>query len=120
MLKPLFKWLPMAILTALSIVLLFVIFKNQKDPYWNQLDVLLVKDYKTVANSRDSIEKIFNSFHNSNLKMSDSLLTKLIAKPFMPTMEVEKLKEYLDIFKDKRSCIKRCQITANVAINVTK
>lgn len=105
MLKPLFKWLPMAILTALSIVLLFVIFKNQKDPYWNQLDVLLVKDYKTVANSRDSIEKIFNSFHNSNLKMSDSLLTKLIAKPFMPTMEVEKLKEYLDIFKDKRSCM---------------
>ncbi len=105
MLKPLLKWLPSLILIPLSIAGLYVSFINEKDPYWKQLDILLIKDYKTLANSRDSIEKMFNSFHNSDIKMSDSLLTSLIAKPFMPTMEVAKMKEYLNIFKDKRSCM---------------
>ena len=98
-----YKWLLLTLLIPLSIALLFIGFKNKKDPYWSELDTLLKKDYKTLDNSSDSIQALFNAFHNVEKPTNDSLLKALIAKPFMPTMEFAKLKEYFRIFENKHS-----------------
>lgn len=99
------KYIPLIILIPLSIILFSYGLKNEKDPYWIELDDLLTKDYVTLANSPDSIRELINEFHNRPIPVNDSLLNQLIAKPFMPTMEFGKLKEYLNVFKNKRSCM---------------
>ena len=91
------------LILPLSIWLLFVGFKNDRDPYWAELDGFISKDYQTLTNSKDSIQALYNAFHGVDLPTNDSLLTLLIAKPFMPTMEFSKLKEYFSIFNEKRS-----------------
>ena len=91
------------LILPLSIWLLFVGFKNDRDPYWAELDGLISKDYQTLTNSKDSIQALYNAFHGVEMPISDSLLNQLIAKPFMPTMEFSKLKEFFNIFNEKKS-----------------
>lgn len=93
------------IIIPLSIGLLYWGFKNDKDPYWEQLDILLKKDYQTLDNSKDSIQALYNAFHNVEMPTNDSLIKELISKPFHPTMEFAKLKEYFSIFNQKHSCM---------------
>ena len=100
-----YNWLPYVIIIPLSIGFLYWGFKNEKDPYWDELDVLLKKDYQTLDNSKDSIQSMYNAFHKIEMPTNDSLQTQLISKPFHPTMEFSKLKEYFGIFKDKHSCM---------------
>ena len=90
------------LILPLSIWLLFVGFKNDRDPYWAELDGLISKDYQTLTNSKDSIQALYNAFHGVEMPISDSLLNQLIAKPFMPTMEFSKLKEFFNIFNEKK------------------
>ncbi len=100
-----YNWLPYVIIIPLSIGFLYWGFKNEKDLYWDELDVLLKKDYQTLDNSKDSIQSMYNAFHKIEMPTNDSLQTQLISKPFHPTMEFSKLKEYFGIFKDKHSCM---------------
>ncbi len=100
-----YNWLPYIVIIPLSIGFLYWGFKNEKDPYWAELDVLLKKDYQTLDNSKDSIQSMYNAFHKIEMPTNDSLQTQLISKPFHPTMEFSKLKEYFGIFKDKHSCM---------------
>jgi hypothetical protein len=99
-----YKWLFYLILIPLSIGLLFLGFKNKKDPYWAELDTLLDKSYITLDNSKDSILALYTDFHGEK-PANDSVVLDLIRKPFMPTMEFSKLQEFMSIFKEKRSSI---------------
>lgn len=99
-----YKWLFYLIMIPLSIWLLFTGFKNEKDPYWTELDGLLTKKYTTLDNSTDSITALYADFHGTQ-PLSDSVVLDLIRKPFMPTMEWAKLQEFFNIFKEKHSSI---------------
>ena len=79
-------------------------FKNEKDPYWTELDKLLTKKYVTLDNSTDSIIALYSQFQDEK-PVNDTTVLNLIRKPFMPTMEFVKLKEFFSIFQDKRSTI---------------
>jgi hypothetical protein len=92
------------ILIPLSIWLIFMGFKNEKDPYWAELDSLLSKNYVTLDNSQDSILALYTDFDGKKPE-NDSLVLDLIRKPFMPTMEFSKLQEFFSIFKDKHSSV---------------
>jgi hypothetical protein len=92
------------IVIPLSIWLLFVGFRNEKDPYWTELDTLLTKKFYTLKDAGDSLIILYNDFHNVQ-NVPDSQIMQLVSKPFMPTMEFSKLKEYFTFFKDKRSTI---------------
>ena len=50
------------LILPLSIWLLFVGFRNDKDPYWAELDGLLSKDYQTLTNSKDSTQALTTLF----------------------------------------------------------
>jgi hypothetical protein len=99
-----YKLLLYLVLIPLSIGLLFMGFKNEKDPYWAELDELLNKKYTTLDNSPDSIVALFTNFQGQK-PTSDSAVLDLIRKPFMPTMEFAKLKEFFTIFNEKHSTI---------------
>lgn len=85
----------------LSIVLLFWGFKNEKDPLWSELDIRLSKNFITLNNANDSLQSLYNQFQG-NVSTDDSLATKLISKPFLPTMELSKLVDYFTLFNDQR------------------
>jgi hypothetical protein len=102
--KSTYKWLIYLFLIPLSIGLLFWGFRNEKDPYWAELDALLDKNYTTLDNSGDSILALYTDFHGKK-PANDSAALDLIRKPFMPTMEFVKLQEFVSIFKEKRSSI---------------
>jgi hypothetical protein len=89
------------LLIPLSIVLLFWGFKNEKDPFWNELDTRLAKNFMTLNIASDSVQHLYNTFHGSQAS-EDSLALKLLAKPFLPTMEFNKLKEYFSLFGEER------------------
>lgn len=99
-----YKWLLYLILIPLSIWLIFRGFKNDKDPYWSELDILLTKNYITLDNSKDSITALYANFHGKK-QLTDSIIMDLVGKPFMPTMEYTKLQEFFSIFKEKHSGI---------------
>lgn len=99
------KRLASIILIPLSIGLLYWGFRNERDAYWFELDNLLKKDYYTLDNSKDSIQILYNNFHKIDMPTNDSLLQELLSKPFHPTMEYSKLKEYFSIFNQKHSCM---------------
>ncbi len=92
------------IVIPLSIWLLFVGFRNERDPYWSELDTLLTKKFYTLKDAGDSLTILYNDFHKVQ-NVPDSQIMQLISKPFMPTMEFSKLKEYFMFFDDKRSTI---------------
>jgi hypothetical protein len=89
------------LLIPLSIVMLFWGFRNEKDPFWAELDTRLSKNFVTLNKSVDSIQYLYNQFHGTKIA-DDSLAYKLMAKPFLPTMEFNKLKEYFTLFNDDR------------------
>jgi hypothetical protein len=89
------------LLIPLSIALLFWGFKNEKDPLWSELDSRLTKDFITLNDASDSLQSLYNKFQG-NVAADDSLALKLISKPFMPTMELSKLQEYLMLFNEQR------------------
>ncbi len=99
-----YKWFIFFILIPLSIWLIFMGFKNDKDPYWSELDALLGKNYTTLDNSKDSITALYADFHGK-IADNDSIVLDLVRKPFMPTMEYAKLQEFFTIFKEKHSSI---------------
>jgi hypothetical protein len=92
------------LLIPLSIVLLYKGFRNDKDPLWYELDARISKHFVTLDNSLDSIQALHDTFQGAT-SIDDSLAYKLMAKPFMPTMEYAKLKEYFSLFFDRREAI---------------
>ena len=104
-LKKIFSpWL-FLLLIPLSIGVLFAGFKNEKDPYWLELDILLKKDFLSLDKSVDSIRILHDRFHGTKSFPNDSLAYKKVATPFLPTMEFEKLNEFYSIFLNQKSVI---------------
>jgi hypothetical protein len=97
------NWL-IFLLIPLSIVLLYVGFRNEKDPLWTALDARISQNFITIDNSLDSIQTLHDAFQGTP-STDDSLAYKLMAKPFMPTMEYAKLKEYFSLFFDRREAM---------------
>jgi hypothetical protein len=89
------------LLIPLSILLLFWGFRNEKDPLWKDLDTRLTKTYSTLNNSVDKMQSLYNQFQGV-VAPDDSAAFKLMAKPFLPTMEFSKLEEYFTLFKEER------------------
>jgi hypothetical protein len=88
-------------LIPLSIALLFWGFRNEKDPLWTDLDSRLTKPFFTLNNSVDKLQSLYNQFQGV-VAPDDSAAFKLMAKPFLPTMEFSKLEEYFTLFKEER------------------
>jgi hypothetical protein len=78
--------------------------QNDSDPYWSDLDGMLKKDYQTLDKSVDSLQYIYNNFQ-SETALDDSLAFKLVAKPYLPTMEFSKFKEYFNLILERKFII---------------
>ena len=104
-LKKLLSPWPLLLLIPLSIWLLFVGFKNEKDPYWLELDKLTQKKFLSLDKAVDSIRVLHDRFHGTKSLPNDSTAYQKVATPFLPTMEFEKLNQYFSLFFERRSVI---------------
>jgi hypothetical protein len=74
-------------------VLLWFGTRNQPDPTWQNAEKLLCQDFLMLDESVDSLQLLFEEFHGLSRK-NDSSAFKLVASPYLPTMEWTKFKEY--------------------------
>ncbi len=80
---------------------LYVGLKNEDDPLWKDLDAQLGKDYLTLDKSADSLQVLYETFHQKDF-VDDSTAFKLIAKPYVPTMSFSKFKQYFNLVVNKK------------------
>jgi hypothetical protein len=79
----------------------YVGFKNEDDPLWKDLDAQLGKDYLTLDKSADSLQVLYETFHQKKFA-DDSTAFKLIAKPYVPTMSFSKFQQYFNLVVNKK------------------
>lgn len=80
---------------------LYVGLKNEDDPLWKDLDAQLAKDYLTLDKSADSLQVLYETFHQKDFA-DDSTAFKLIAKPYVPTMSFSKFQQYFNLVVNKK------------------
>ena len=73
---------------------------NKQDPYWVELDELMVQDYFTVGVAEDSLNLLFEHIQKDTTLSPNGY--ERMKNPFMPTIKFEKFKQYLeDVLKRK-------------------
>jgi hypothetical protein len=81
--------------------LLCVGLKNEEDPLWVNLDAELSKNYFGLDKAADSLQVLYENFHQKDIA-DDSTAFKLIAQPYVPTMEFSKFKQYFNLVISKK------------------
>ena len=76
--------------------------KDKKDPLWNQLDEDLNKGYPTLDVTVAQLDSLYQTCHPYSGPFPDSTGYKILAKPFLPTMEFDKFKFYVNALKDNK------------------
>jgi hypothetical protein len=85
-------------------VLLWFGTRNQPDPTWQNAEKLLRQDFLMLDESVDSLQLLFEEFHDLPRK-KDSTAFKLIASPYLPTMEWKKFKEYYGYIEKNKGAV---------------
>jgi energy-coupling factor transporter ATP-binding protein EcfA2 len=99
------KYLLLAILGPLSIWLLFIGFRNEKDPIWAKTADLLQQNPLTLDKAADSLRGLYNGFHAQKLPEGDLLPLQLISEPYVPTMTYSKFRQYFNQVVEQKFAI---------------
>ncbi len=95
-------WIPALFLVSLALGrALWSGFQNEKDNDWFALDESIRRDYFTLDQAVDSLQGKYNLFHGAKAS-DDSLAYKILARPFLPTMEYSKFSRYFDLVSNRR------------------
>lgn len=99
------KYLLLAVLGPLSIWLLYIGFRNQKDPVWAESADLLRKNPLTLDKAGDSLRLLYNAFHAQKLPEGDPLPLQLVSEPYVPTMTYSKFCFYFNQVTEQKFAI---------------
>ena len=89
-------------LVVLTVGTLFYFgFQDKQDPFWDELDTLLVKDYQTLDKSAVELQELYHGIHEKDEFANISALG-LISEPFLPTMELSKYQKHFHHLKTHR------------------
>ncbi|MEE9439092.1 MAG: hypothetical protein V3V14_08845 [Saprospiraceae bacterium] len=92
------------VLVVLGLFGLWKITRNIVDPIWINLEQLDYSKIKTLDNSHNNIQSLFNDFHNNTIgKKTDAV--ELISDPYMPIMEFSKFELYIKALKNERRIV---------------
>jgi energy-coupling factor transporter ATP-binding protein EcfA2 len=92
-------------LMPLCIWLLYIGFRNEKDPLWGQTSDLLRSNTLTLEQATDSLRLLYNGFHAQKLPEGDLLPLRRISDPYVPTMTYEKFKTYFNKVTEQKFAI---------------
>ncbi len=92
-------------LIPLSIWLLSIGFRNEKDPIWANTTTLLRENPLTLEKATDSLRLLYNGFHTQKLPEGDLLPLRLISNPYVPTMTYEKFRVYFNKITEQKFAI---------------
>jgi energy-coupling factor transporter ATP-binding protein EcfA2 len=84
----------LVVLVPLSLWLLFIGFRNEKDPLWAETTDLLRATPLSLDKAPDSLRLLYNAFHAQKLPEGDPLPLQRISDPYVPTMTYEKFRQY--------------------------
>ncbi len=99
------KPLLLIFLGPLSIWLLFVGFRNEKDPLWAETTQLLRQNPLMLDKATDSLRLLYNAFHAQKLPEGDLLPIRRISEPYVPTMTYEKFRYYFNKITEQKYAI---------------
>ena len=99
------KYLLLAVLGPLSIWLLYVGFRNEKDPVWAESADLLRKNPLTLEKAGDSLQLLYNAFHAQKLPEGDPLPLQRVSEPYVPTMTYDKFRRYFNQVTEQKFAI---------------
>ena len=89
-------------LLPLSIWGVWRAFRNESDPLWRETADLLRQNSVTIGESPDSLRSLYNHFHPEKPTTTDSAITRLIAKPYMPNMAFSKFQSYAQLIYERK------------------
>lgn len=99
------KFLLLALLGPLSIWLLFIGLRNEKDSAWAETADLLRKNPLTLDKAGDSLRLLYNGFHARKLPEGDSLPLQRVSEPYVPTMTYKKFRRYFNQITEQKFAI---------------
>lgn len=88
---------------ALISFLFFYGLQDQKDPLWEELNLIFEENHQTLAQSADSLQITFDHFHKEMATDHEAL--SLLSKPFLPDMEFQKFQHYFNLVRKKKFTI---------------
>lgn len=94
--------LSMAVL-AITVLIYFGL-QDKQDPFWDELDDLIAKDYQTLDKSALELQELYYEVHKKEEQANISALD-LISAPFLPTMEFSKFQKYFHHLRTHRLAI---------------
>ena len=92
-------------MVPLSIWLLYVGFRNEKDPVWAESAGLLRENPLTLDKAGDSLRRLYNGFHAQKLPEGDPLPLQLVSQPYVPTMTYDKFRRYFNQVSEQKFAI---------------
>lgn len=95
------------IILALFLIIALVLWKvtrEKVDPKWKVLKTLQAKNLKSLDNSRDDIQQLFEDFQTKKYLSPDTAY-QLISTPFLPTMEFVKFEKYVKALEVEKRII---------------
>jgi energy-coupling factor transporter ATP-binding protein EcfA2 len=95
----------MLVAAPLCIWLLYIGFRNQKDPLWAGTTDLLRSNPLTLDKATDSLRILYNSFHAQKLPEGDVLPLQRISQPYVPTMTFAKFKQFFNQVTEQKYAI---------------
>jgi energy-coupling factor transporter ATP-binding protein EcfA2 len=95
----------LVVLVPLSMWLLFVGFRNEKDPLWAETTDLLRQNPLSLDKATDSLRLLYNGFHAQKLPEGDLLPLRRISDPYVPTMMYEKFRFYFNKVTEQKYAI---------------
>ena len=99
------KYILLAVLVPLSIGLLYIGFRNEKDPLWAGTTDLLRTNPLTLDKASDSLRGLYNGFHAQKLPEGDLTALQRISTPYVPTMTYQKFKQYFNQIAEQKFAI---------------
>ena len=99
------KYLLLAVLVPLSIWLLYIGFRNEKDPVWAESADLLRENPLTLDKAGDSLRLLYNGFHAQKLPEGDPLPLQRVSEPYVPTMTYDKFRRYFNQVTEQKFAI---------------
>ncbi len=99
------KYLLLAVLVPLSIGLLYIGFRNEKDPLWAGTTDLLRTNPLTLDRAADSLRILYNGFHAQKLPEGDLTALQRVSTPYAPTMRYQKFKQYFNQIVEQKFAI---------------
>lgn len=92
-------------LVALCSLLFWKGCQDETDPDWLALDEQLAHDFFTLDKAVDSLQILWRGTHEITEPTDDSLAFRLMAEPFLPTMEFEKFERFVQLLLERKSLL---------------